>query len=205
MGKESRPRRRQDYSHAPHPRAQSAGDLRPTTPPTGLFGAPHPHTALRAATDEVAGRNAGHPVKEVVPPYVADMDAVETHRLHLLSPGSWPTDFPLTADGKVEEGLVVRSKSGLIEGRTTGARLRCYSTGCPGWFIGVSWETGQRLRPCSQGWTYDPQTRNVRITGGGEISARFVSPAPLGVDPTPRSAWPLRDSLSRGLGWRVAA
>ena len=98
---------------------------------------------------------------------------------------------------------MVRSISGRIEGRTTGARLRCSSTGCPGWFIGVSWETGQRLRPCSQGWRYDSASRTVRVTGGGEISARVVSPAPLGVGPLPRQAWPARASLLRGKGWRV--
>lgn len=100
---------------------------------------------------------------------------------------------------------MVWSQSGLIEGRTTGARLRCYSTGCPGWFIGVSWETGQRMRLCSEGWAYDPGSRTIRITGGGEISARFVSPAPLGVDPKPKAEWPSRTSLSRGKGWRVTA
>src|SRR4051812_33762228 len=92
------------------------------------------------------------------------------------SPGVWPAEFPVSEDGTVEEGMVVRSQSGTIEGRTTGARLRCTSTGCPGWFIGVSWETGQRMRPCSEGWRYDPATKTVRITGGGEISARFISP-----------------------------
>ena len=127
----------------------------------------------------------------------------EVHRRHLASPGEWPASFPVSADGKVCEGLVVRSISGRIEGRTTGARLRCSSTGCPGWFIGVSWETGQRLRPCSQGWHYDSASRTVRVTGGGEISARVVSPAPLGVDPLPRQAWPARASLLRGKGWRV--
>lgn len=121
------------------------------------------------------------------------------------APGRWPDEFPLTPEGKVEEGLVVYSRSGLIEGRTTGARLCCYSTGCPGWFIGVSWETGQRLRPCFEGWAYDHHTRSVRITGGGEISARVVSPAPLGVDPRPKAEWPPRASLSGYKGWRVTA
>ena len=123
---------------------------------------------------------------------------------HRLSPDSWPKEMPVGADGRVEEGLVVWSMSGKIEGRTTGARLRCSSIGCPGWFIGVSWETGQRFRPCSQGWRYDAATRSVRITAGGEISARFVSPAPLGTPPLPREQWPPRGSLVKGLGWRVS-
>ena len=120
-----------------------------------------------------------------------------------MSAGSWPAGFPVDGDGRVEEGLVVRSKSGAIEGRTTGARLRCSSIGCPGWFIGVSWETGQRMRVCSEGWTYDAADRTVRITGGGEISARFVSPRPLGVPPLPREQWPTREELARGRGWRA--
>ena len=58
------------------------------------------------------------------------------------SPGPWPTTFPVTADGKIEAGLVVHSLSGAIEGRTTGARRPCVSLGCPGWFVTVRWETG---------------------------------------------------------------
>lgn len=122
---------------------------------------------------------------------------------HRRSPGEWPAEFPVNADGTVEEGLVVLSRSGTIEGRTTGARLRCSSIGCPGWFIGVSWETGQRMRPCSEGWNFDPTTKTIRITGGGEISARVVSPRPLGTPPRPRDQWPSRASLARGKGWRV--
>lgn len=116
----------------------------------------------------------------------------------------WPSDFPLTADGAVEEGLSVFRQSGEIEGRTTGSRRRCTSTDCPGWFIGVKWETGQMMFVCSQGWTYFPDERVVRITKGGEISARFISPKPLGVDPLPRDQWPRRASLT-GKGWRVAS
>jgi hypothetical protein len=123
---------------------------------------------------------------------------------HKLSPGSWPEEMPCGPDGRVEEGLVVWSLSGNIEGRTTGARLRCSSIGCPGWFIGVTWETGQGFRPCSQGWRYDPVTKTIRITGGGEISARFVAPAPLGTPPLPREQWPPRDLLVKRMGWRVS-
>lgn len=113
----------------------------------------------------------------------------------------WPVEFPVLPDGRVEEGLVVWSISGTIEGRTTGSRRPCISTGCPGWFIGVRWETGQMMFPCSEGWKYDPNARQVRITDGGEISARFVSPAPLGTPPLPRDQWPPRESLT-GMGWR---
>src|SRR5437588_8392618 len=102
------------------------------------------------------------------------------------TPGPWPVEFPTTVDDKVREGLVVRSLSGAIEGRTTGSRRPCISHSCPGWFVGVRWETGQLMFPCSEGWHYDSETRTLRITGGGEISARFVSPKPLGVDPLPR-------------------
>ena len=123
---------------------------------------------------------------------------------HKNSPGRWPADFPLDEAGKVAEGLVVLSKSGELEGRTTGARLRCTSVGCPGWFIGVTWETGQSLRPCSAGWKYDPETKTIRITGGGEISARFISPGPLGVEPLPKEEWPTRAALAKRKGWRIA-
>jgi hypothetical protein len=120
-------------------------------------------------------------------------------------PGLWPGKFPVLADGGVEEGLPVWSLSGQVEGRTTGARLPCISVGCPGWFIGVRWETGQLMRICSEGWRYDPDERVVRVTGGGELSARFVSPKPLGRPPLPRSEWPDRETLPRWKGWRVGS
>lgn len=117
--------------------------------------------------------------------------------------GPWPAGFPVLAEGAVEEGVVVRSKSGEIEGRTTGARLPCITHGCAGWFIGVRWETGQLMRICSEGWRYDPDLGEVRVTGGGEISARFVAPAPLGTPPAPKGSWPDRATLARWKGWRV--
>ena len=123
---------------------------------------------------------------------------------HIADPGSWPADFPSDDDGTVEEGLVVWSRLAIIEGRTTGNRQRCKSHGCPGWFIGVNWESEVFTRwPCSQGWTYDPEARTVRITGGGEISARAGDPAPAGTDPTPRWHWPERSTLATRLGWRL--
>lgn len=130
-------------------------------------------------------------------------EAMVTRAEHMASPGRWPAEFPLRDDGTVEVGLIVQSLSGEIEGRTTGGRSRCRSTGCPGWFIYVSWETGQSMQICSEGWTYDPASRGVRVTGGGEISARFVSPPPLGVPPASRSDWPTRESLATRKGWRV--
>ena len=117
--------------------------------------------------------------------------------------GPWPQYFPLLPNGTVEEGLVVRSKSGTIEGRTTGSRRPCLAVECAGWFIGVRWETGQMMYPCSEGWSYDPSTREIRVTGGGEISARIVSPVPEGVAPLPKEEWPQRDALKMGKGWRV--
>ncbi len=116
--------------------------------------------------------------------------------------GVWPSEFPVGANGRVVEGLVVGSLSGAIEGRTTGARRPCISLGCPGWFITVRWETGQLMHICSEGWRYDPERRSVKVTGGGEISARFVSPKPLGVPPLPVEQWPSRDRLRNWTGWR---
>ena len=116
-------------------------------------------------------------------------------------PGPWPKEFPVGPDERVELGLVVRSLSGKIEGRTTGGRRPCISLGCPGWFIGVKWETGQQMHICSEGWSYDPASASVRVTGGGEVSARFVSPAPLGTPPSPKSEWPRRADL--GPSWKL--
>jgi hypothetical protein len=116
-------------------------------------------------------------------------------------PGPWPAAFPATSAG-VEVGLTIWSLSGRIEGRTTGSRRPCISIGCPGWFIGVRWETGQLLFICSEGWAYDPTTASIRVTGGGEISARCVSPKPLGTAPLPQGEWPSLEVLSRWKGWR---
>ena len=70
---------------------------------------------------------------------------------------------------------------------------------------------GRRYEPLLQkftydwsagGWAYDPDTRTVRVTDGGEISARFVSPKPLGTPPLPREQWTPPDVLARWAGWR---
>lgn len=118
-------------------------------------------------------------------------------------PGPWPPNFLVLPDGHVSEGLRVFSLSGDIEGRTTGSRRPCITHGCPGWFIGVRWETGQLMSICSQGWSYDPTTSLIRVTGGGEISARFVAPKPLGTPPLPRDQWPHHDQLRHLKGWDV--
>lgn len=137
-----------------------------------------------------------------LPPKPSTKSRVQVHK---ASPGRWPADFPLTGDGKVEEGLVVRSKSGELEGRTTGARQRCTVIGCPGWSVAVTWETGQAVRSCSEGSHYDVATKVIRITGGGEISARFVSPPTLDVEPLASEEWPTRAALAKRKGWRITA
>lgn len=116
--------------------------------------------------------------------------------------GPWPEDFPRVSDNKVVEGLTVSSKSESIEGRTTGSRRPCSSSECPGWFMGVLWETGQQTYICSEGWHYDPASQSVRVVAGGEISARWISPLPEGVQPLPKSDWPERPALYRRKGWR---
>ena len=117
------------------------------------------------------------------------------------SDAAWPRAFPCTSSGGVTEGIRVESKTLGIEGRTTGSRRRCISIGCPGWFIGVRWETGQLMYICSEGWRFDPDKQEVNVVKGGEISARFVSPRPEGTPPLPRDQWPPRSAL-RGAGWR---
>lgn len=123
---------------------------------------------------------------------------------HVSDPG-WPRHFPADADDHVREGVRVISRSGAIEGRTTGSRRPCASQQCDGWFHTVRWETGQLLHMCSKGWQYDSARSEVRVTGGGEISARVVSPEPAGVPPQSRDQWPPRATLARWKGWRVAS
>jgi len=121
----------------------------------------------------------------------------------------WPRMLPYSSEKQIKEGIPLFSVSGNIEGRATGSRRKCIagksdSDKCPGWFIGVLWESGQQMYICSEGWHYDLETDRIDVIGGGEISARFVSPKPLGVPPLPRDVWPDRESLVRRKGWRVS-
>jgi len=127
----------------------------------------------------------------------------DLYRAQVCDVDGWPKAFPLLAPNKVEEGIKVRSLSGVISGRTTGNRRKCSAAKCPGWFVEVMWESGQRMLPCSEGWHYSPDSKSIDIIGGGEISARFVTPKPLGTYPAPRKEWPSRAELNAMRGWRV--
>jgi hypothetical protein len=121
----------------------------------------------------------------------------------------WPKMLPYSSDKQIEEGIPLFSVSGNIEGRATGSRRKCISGNgtsnkCPGWFIGVLWESGQQMYICSEGWHYDPENHRIDVIGGGEISARYISPKPLGVQPLPRNEWPDRNTLARRKGWRTS-
>ena len=117
--------------------------------------------------------------------------------------GPWPSEFSVVDEKHVAEGLVVRSLSGAVEGRTTGHRRPCSTTECPGWFIGVRWESGQLMFICSQGWTYDPGTGSIRVTAGHELAARYV--ALEDADLWPREDWVEPDQLHKWAGWRLEA
>ena len=161
-----------------------------------VYGGPTPEMVEAADRGEVA--LGGCTVDPGVPSHVCPVG----HSWDRDADG-WPSWLDVDDDNRVPEGLVVRSRSGEIEGRTTGApRRRCAAKNCPGWFLTVSWETGQLIHICSQGWAVDPGSRNIRVTGGGEISARFVSPPPLGTPPLPPEQWPAPEQLT-GKGWRI--
>ena len=131
----------------------------------------------------------------------------DLYRAEVCDYDGWPSALPLIDGKRIAEGLIVKSLSGTMEGRTTGNRRKCIatSTECPGWFIEVIWESGQRLWPCSEGWHFDPDTKIISVVGGGEISARFVSPKPLGTHPAPRNTWPSKKDLMKMRGWRAHA
>ena len=136
----------------------------------------------------------------------------EIRRLYseaVCSKDGWPRMLPYSSEKQIKEGIPLFSVSGNVEGRATGSRRKCISgksdiDKCPGWFIGVLWESGQQMYICSEGWHYDSENDRIDVIGGGEISARFVSPKPLGVPPLPRDEWPDRDALARRKGWRVS-
>lgn len=120
----------------------------------------------------------------------------------------WPSEFPITPDGRVERGLVVWSLPvameghvGRVEGRTTGGRRACACPSCGGWFVGVKWETGQQMFICSRGWRYDPLTRSISITAGTGLSTTVADDRPnTRSAPPPRRLWPQRVDL--GPAWR---
>jgi hypothetical protein len=117
--------------------------------------------------------------------------------------GSWLENFPLLPNGKVEEGLVVWSRSGTIEGRTTGYRCPCYVPAYEGRFICVNCETGQPMKICSECWECDSPTCEVHLAKGGEISSRFTCGATKDRPPLPREEWPDRRELRACKGWRI--
>ena len=130
----------------------------------------------------------------------------EIRRLYseaVCSKDGWPRMLPYSSEKQIKEGIPLFSVSGNVEGRATGSRRKCISGKCPGWFIGVLWESGQQMYICSEGWHYDYKNNRIVVIGGGEISARVISPKPLGVSPLPRDEWPDRDALARRKGWRV--
>src|ERR1035438_5862843 len=90
----------------------------------------------------------------------------------------WPKALETLDDQHVAKGVVVRSRTNTIEGRTTGGRQKCPSTSCSGWLIGVLWETGQQMHICSEGWHFEPSTNEIHVIGGGDISARCPPPPP---------------------------
>lgn len=126
--------------------------------------------------------------------------AAYTHR-HLNENG-WPNAFATIYENRVPTGIPVHSRSQRLEGRTTGGRQPCRSTSCAGWFIGVLWETGQQTHICSEGWHFDPNLGEIFVVGGGEISARYISPRPFGVSPKPKNEWISREELESRPGWR---
>lgn len=118
-----------------------------------------------------------------------------------LTEDAWPVTLSVGDDGSLATGMVVRSLNGLVEGRTTGGRRRCPAPYCGGWDVSVSWESGQDIRICSEGWHFDPVSRELRIVGGGEITARTAGNPTPDVRPLPRDAWPSREVLRTHPAW----
>lgn len=114
---------------------------------------------------------------------------------------TWPEGLVARGKTTMESGLVVWSLSGEIEGRTTGHRRACGDAKCPGWLIGVKWETGQNFLVCSQGWAFDPSSRSIRMTAR-ELSSTSPTIPDRRPAPLPRSEWPERSAL--GPAWEAA-
>lgn len=125
------------------------------------------------------------------------------HAIALTNDG-WPVALAVDDDGRIPIGMVVRSLSSAIEGRTTGGRRRCPAAHCGGWDVSVAWETGQGTRICTEGWHFDPVSRELRIVGGGEITARVAVDHVTDVLPLPRAKWPAKEVLLTHPAWGEA-
>ena len=125
------------------------------------------------------------------------------HAIALTDDG-WPIALAVDDDGRIPVGMVVRSLGSAIEGRTTGGRRRCPAAHCGGWDVSVAWETGQDTRICTEGWHFDPVSRELRIVGGGEITARVHVDPSTEVLPLPRAKWPTREVLLTHPAWWAA-
>ena len=125
------------------------------------------------------------------------------HAIALTNDG-WPIALAVDDDGRIPIGMVVRSLSSAIEGRTTGGRRRCPAAHCGGWDVSVAWETGQGTRICTEGWHFDPVSRELRIVGGGEITARVAVDHVTDVLPLPRAKWPAKEVLLTHPAWGEA-
>ncbi len=121
----------------------------------------------------------------------------------------WPPGLPRKDGGGTDPGIPVWSLpvevvgfSGLVEGRTTGGCVACQARSCGGLQIRVKWETGQVMRLCSRGLTYDPVTRSIRMTAGSGLSTTTATDRPnTRKPPPPRSEWPSRSRL--GPSWNA--
>lgn len=118
----------------------------------------------------------------------------------------WQPRLTVWDDGRIETCLVFRSLSSEIEGGSTGGHRRVPAlarpgVACLGWLVGVLWETGQQMHICSEGWQFDPESGELRIVVGGEISAPFATSRPLGEPPRPKSEWPSRAKLLKREAW----
>lgn len=125
------------------------------------------------------------------------------YALAVLDDG-WPLALAVGDDGRIAVGMVVRSLSSAIEGRTTGGRRRCPNAHCGGWDVSVAWESGQDTRICTEGWHFDPVSRELRIVGGGEITARVSVDPSTDVAPLPRAKWPAKEVLLTHPAWWAA-
>lgn len=102
------------------------------------------------------------------------------------------------------EDLPVLSRNGVIRGRSTGATWPCKAQGCIDTYgaprqLQVEWDTGDTTRICEVGWELrDAPVDHIRITGGGEISARYVNP----IDPKSERGL-LDDAWAETVDWEA--
>ena len=96
--------------------------------------------------------------------------ALRAYHHAMLDDEGWPKALPVSEDGYFETGLQCVAKARLVRGKAGRKRTACPDPSCPGWLVSMTWVRFPKRLVCSTRWHYDPDTKSLRIVGGGMTS-----------------------------------